>query len=73
MLLSQFGTIQLFHIQFSLWLLDLHTGFLGDRYGSLVFLSLEDISTVYCDPHKGFCIVNEAEVDFYFGISLLSP
>ena len=34
------------------------------------FLSLQEFSTMCCDPHKGFSIVNEAEVDF-FGIPLL--
>ena len=45
-------------------LLDLHTGFSGGRSGGLVFPSLEELSTVYCDPYsQGFGIVNEAEVD----------
>ena len=26
---------------------------------------LSEFSTVYCDPHKGFGIVNEAEVDIF--------
>ena len=38
-LLSQFGTSPLFHVQVQL-LLDLHTDFLGGRDGGLVFLSL---------------------------------
>ena len=30
-------------------------------------VSLSEFSTVYCDPHiKGFSIVNEAEVDFFW-------
>ena len=31
----------------------------------MVFPSLEEFSTVCCDPHKGFDIVNEAEVDVF--------
>ena len=47
-------------------LLDLHTGFSGGRSGGLVFPSLEEFSTVYCDPHsKGFDIVNKAEIDVF--------
>ena len=49
-LLSQFGTSLLFHVQ--LLLLDLHTDFSEGRSGGLVFLSLEEFSTVYCDPHS---------------------
>ena len=31
---------------------DLHTGFSRDTSGGLVFPSLEEFSTVYCDPHS---------------------
>ena len=34
----------------------------GGRSGGLVFPSLEELSTVCCDPHKGFGIVNKADV-----------
>ena len=45
-------------------LLDLHTGFVGGSYGGLVFSSLEEFSTVCCDPHsQRLSVVNEAEVD----------
>ena len=27
--------------------------------------SLEEFSTICCDPHKGFGVVNEAEVDVF--------
>ena len=65
-LLSRFGTSLLFHVQFKLLLLDLHIDFSGGRSGCLIFPSLEEFSTVCCDPHiKGFSIVNEAEVDTY--------
>ena len=37
--------------------------------GGLVFPSLEEFSTVYCDPHKGFSIVNETEVDVFLEFS----
>ena len=33
-------------------LLDLHTGFSRSRSGGLVFPSLSEFSTVYCDPHS---------------------
>jgi len=43
---------------------DLHTGFSRGRAGGLVFPSLSEFSTVYCDPTvKGFGIVNKAEID----------
>ena len=49
-----------------LLLLDLHTGFSGDRQGSLVFSSLEEFSTVFViHTLKGFSIVNETEVDVF--------
>ena len=50
-------------------LLDLHTDFSGGRYGGLVFPSLEELSTVFCDPHKGFGVVNKAEVDVFLELS----
>ena len=50
-------------------LLDLHTDILGGRSGGLVFPSLEEFSTVCCDPHKGFGIVNKAEVDDFLELS----
>ena len=37
--------------------------------GGLVFPSLEEFSTVCCDPHKGFGIVNKAEVDVFLELS----
>ena len=52
LLLSQFGTSSLFHIQFYQLLLDLHTGFSGGRQGGLVFPSLETFSSVYCDLYS---------------------
>ena len=67
-LLSLFGTSMLFHIPTVL--LDLHTDFLGGRSSGLVFPSLSDF-TVCCDPHKGFGLVNKAEVyDFPGTLSL---
>ena len=44
-------------------LLDLLKDFSEGRSGGLVFPSLEEFSTVCCDPHKDFGIVNKAEVD----------
>ena len=69
-LLPRFGTSLLFHVQFSLLLLDLNTDVSGGRSDGLVFPPLEEFSTVCCDPHiKGFGIVNKAEVDFFLKLS----
>ena len=47
-------------------LTDLHTDCSRGRSGGLVFPSLEEFSTVYCDPHfKGCGIVNKAEIDVF--------
>ena len=61
--------ISMFHVQFKLLLPNLHTDFSRGRLGGLVFPSLSEFSTVYCDPHKGFGIVNKAEVDFFLELS----
>ena len=37
----------------------------------MVFPSLEEFSTVCCDPHKGFGMVNKAEVDVFLEFSCL--
>jgi len=71
---SLFGTSLLFHVQSvvptSLLLPDLHTSFSRGRSGGLVFPSLSEFSTVYCDTHiKGFGIVNEAEIDVFLELS----
>ena len=50
-------------------LLDLHTDFSRGMSGGLLFSSLEEFSTVCCDPHKGFGIVNKAEVDVSLELS----
>ena len=34
-----------------------------------VFPSLEECSTVCCDPHKGFGVVNKAEIDVFLELS----
>ena len=50
---------------------DLHIGFSRSRSGGLVFSSLSEFSTVYCDPqsqrlwHK----VNKAEIDVFLELS----
>ena len=47
-------------------LLELHIDFSRGRSGGLVFPSLEEFSTVCCDPHsQGFGIVNKAEIDVF--------
>ena len=52
------------------WLLDLRTDFLGGRSSGLVFLSLSEFSTVYCDPHsQRLGIVNKAEIDVFLELS----
>ena len=48
---------------------DLHTGFSRGRSGGQVFPSLSEFSTVYYDPHKGFGIVNKAEIDVFLELS----
>ena len=48
---------------------DLHTDFSRGRSGGLVFPSLSEFSIVYCDPHKGFGIVNKAEIDVFLELS----
>ena len=51
-------------------LLDLHTHFSRGGSGGLVFPSLSEFSTVYCDPHsQGFGIVNKAEIDAFLELS----
>ena len=67
-LLFKVGT-SLFHIQFQLLLPDMHIGFSRGRSGGLVFPSLSEFSTVYCDPHKGFGVVNKAEIDVFLELS----
>ena len=61
-LLSQFGTNVLFHVQFQLLLLHLHTDFSGGRLGGLVFTSFEEFSTVFVIyTVKVFVVINKAE------------
>ena len=49
---------------------DLHTDFSRGRSGGLVFPSLSEFPTVYCDPHsQGFGIVNKAEIDVFLELS----
>ena len=70
-LLSLFGAILLFYVQFSLLLPDLHTGFSRDRSGGLVFPYLSEFFTQFIVIHtvKGFGIVNEAEIDILLEFS----
>ena len=49
---------------------DLHTDFSRGRSGDMVFPSLSEFSTVYCDPHsQSFGIVNKAETDVCLELS----
>ena len=50
-------------------LLDLYTDILGVRSDGLEFPSLEEFSTICCDPHKGFGTVKKAEVDDFLQLS----
>ena len=60
----------MFHVQFYLLLLDLHTDFSGGRSGGLVFPSLEEFSKVFVmHTVKGFGVVNKAEVDVFLELS----
>ena len=70
-LLFLFGTSLLFHVQFELLLPDLHIGFSRGGSGGLVFPSLSESSTVYCDLHKakGFGIVSKAEIEVFLELS----
>ena len=48
----------------------LHIGFSRGRSGGLVFPSLSEFSTVYCDPRsQKFGIVNKAEIDVFLELS----
>ena len=50
--------------------LDLHTGFPGGRSGGLIYPSLEEFSTVYCDLYgQRFGIVNTTAVDVFLELS----
>ena len=60
----------LFHVQAYLLLPDLHTDFSRGTSGGLVFPSLEEFSTVDCDPQsQGFGIVSKAEIDVFLELS----
>ena len=49
---------------------DLRTDFSRGRSGGLVFLSLSEFSTVYCDPHsQRLWLVNKAEIDVFLELS----
>ena len=49
---------------------DLHTGFSRGRSGGLVFRSVSEFPTVYCDPHsQRLGIVNKAEMDVLLELS----
>ena len=65
-----FGTSLLFHVQFELLLPDLHADFSRGRSGGLVFPSLEEFSTLYCNPHsQRLWDINKAEVDVFLELS----
>ena len=69
-LFSQFGTSALFHIQFSLLLLDLHINFSGGRkvvWYSLLLKNFPQFIVIH--TIKGFGIVNKAEIDVFLEFS----
>ena len=69
-LLSQFGTNQLFHVQFQMLLPDLPTDFSGGRSGGLVFPSFQNFPQfIVIHTVKGFDIVNKAEIDVFLELS----
>ena len=66
-LLSQFGTTPLFHIHFCYFFNCIQV---SQETGKVVWYSeLFKKFPVYCDAHKGLCIVNEAEVDAFLEFS----
>ena len=69
-LLSQFVTSLLFHVQFSLFLFDQHTDFSRGRSGGLVFPFFKNFPQfVVILTVKGLGIVNKAEVDVFLELS----
>ena len=69
-LLSQFGTSLLFHVQFYLLLLDQHTDFSGGRSSGLVLHLLKNFPEfVVVHTVKVFSIVNEAGVNVFLEFS----
>ena len=52
-------------------LLDLYTGFSGDRKGGPVFPSLKNFQFVVIHTVKGFHVGNEAEVDVFLEFPFL--
>ena len=60
--LLDFSTIKLL-------LSDLHTDFSRGRSGGLVFPSLEEFSTVYCDPDSQRLWHSQAEIDVFLELS----
>ena len=68
-LLSQFGTNPLFHVQFYLLLLDLHTDFSGGQvvWYSHLFQNFPQFVVIH--TVKGFGIVNNAEIDVFLKFS----
>ena len=64
------GTSLLFHVQFYLWLPDLRRDFSRGRSGGLIFPTLSEFSTVYCEPHsQRLGIVNKAEIVIFMELS----
>ena len=48
----------------------LHIGFSGGRSGGLVFPSLSELFSIYCDPHsQRLGLVNKAEINVFLELS----
>ena len=73
-LLFLFGNSLLFHVVpnsmlFQLLLSDLHRDFSRTSSGGLVFPSLSEFSTVYCDPHSQRLWHSKAEIAVFLELS----
>ena len=70
-LLSQFWTSPLFHIQFCFFLICIQV---SQEVGKVVWYShlLKNFPKFFCNSHKGFSVVSEAEVAIFLEFSCIS-
>ena len=68
-LLSQFGSIPLFHVQFKLLLFDLHADFSRGRQGVLAYPSLYFPQFVVIHTVKVFGVVTKAELGVFLELT----
>ena len=71
-LLSQFGAIPFFHVQFKLLLFDLHADFSGGRQGILAHPSLYFPQFVVIHTVKVFGVVTKAELGIFLELTCFS-